>query len=112
MDKAKTENKDSKEKFLPLDIDYRINVHVKGHGLASGSPLVFSVPVGFGYKTITWLALCAAQQYSEVVYPKGHYLPHSVSIKGKGYYMLDTGEGGVQTRQESDIQDVRYIPTR
>jgi hypothetical protein len=41
------------EKFQDLEINYKIMVKV--------GKFEFSVPVGFGYKTITWLALCGAQ---------------------------------------------------
>ena len=69
---------DKKPKFQELDINYKINVKVE--------KFQFTVPVGFGYKNITWLALCAAQQYSKKVYPQGHYLPCRVNIFGKGTY--------------------------
>ena len=49
-----------KEKFEPLDIDYKVLVQVKGPIKAGNTIPSFTVPVGFGYKTVTWLALCAA----------------------------------------------------
>ena len=67
-----------------MNIDYKVKVRV--------GKFKFTIPVGFGYKTITWFALSAAKQYSEVVYPKGHYLPCLVQIKGKGKYETEGGE--------------------